>query len=85
MIPLIKTQNNRNTKIRRTNKTSKYKGVRFEKRRKVWTAQIQVNGKQKYLGQYKSEIKAARAYDEAALKYFDEFANLNFKRSNYEW
>jgi hypothetical protein len=59
--------------------TSKYKGVRWQKRSKKWAAQIQYNHKIIHLGYFFDETTAARAYDFAALKYFGGFANLNFK------
>jgi len=31
-----------------------------------------------YLGRYKREVDAARAYDMAALKHFGDFAQTNF-------
>ena len=61
------------------NSFRKFKGVRYRKDRKCFQSYIAPNGKQIYLGSFDSEIDAAKAYDNAALKYFGEFANLNFK------
>jgi hypothetical protein len=58
-------------------KTSNYKGVYFDKERRKWTAQITVNRKGIYLGRYLNEKKAAQRYNEAAIKYFGEFALIN--------
>jgi hypothetical protein len=43
-----------------------------------WVARITVNKKRMSLGSFKSEIDAAKAYDEAALKYYGNYAKLNF-------
>lgn len=42
--------------------TSKYAGVYWHKKSKKWDSRIQINGKIKYLGAYKSEQKASQAY-----------------------
>ncbi len=73
------SQNNRNRRpITRPNKGSKYKGVTFDKKRNYFKALIQHNKKKYFLGSFKSQIKAAKAYDKAAKKFFGEFAYLNF-------
>ena len=57
-----------------------FKGIYCVERttRNPWMAKIAVAKKQIYLGYYATPEDAARAYDEAAKKYFGEFARLNF-------
>lgn len=59
---------------------SKYKGVGKKHRGKTtrWNAQLGIHGYQIHLGYFHKEEDAARAYDEAARKFFGEFACLNF-------
>lgn len=63
---------------KRKNCSSKYKGVSWCKRTQKWLSQIMHNYKNIHLGSFDSEIKAAKAYNKAAIKYFGEFACLNF-------
>lgn len=58
------------------NNTTGYKGVR-KSGLKGFRATIQVNNKKINLGSYKTIKEAAIAYNNGALKYFGEFANLN--------
>jgi hypothetical protein len=58
--------------------SSAYKGVYYSKKRGYFIAQITVDGKPKYLGFFKSEEQAAKAYDIAAKRYYGEFAYQNF-------
>ena len=69
-------QNSRNQKIR-TNGASKFKGVARNKLANKWIAQIKFEYKNIGLGYFKSEIKAARAYNKKAKELFGEFAKLN--------
>lgn len=58
--------------------TSKYKGVYFDKRRKRYIAEAKLNGKRIFQKSFRTEIEAAKAYDEIAKKHFGEFASTNF-------
>lgn len=57
--------------------SSKYKGVTWHKKDKRWIAQIKICGKQKRIGAFKDEAKAARAYNKKAIELFGKFARLN--------
>jgi hypothetical protein len=66
-----------NGKNRQCNHNRKYKGVYIVKDKYV--ARIHVDGKNCLLGYYETEIEALQSYDNAALKYYGEFASLNLK------
>jgi hypothetical protein len=63
----------------KTSGTSKYKGVHLKSRNNRWIAQINKPGTKARteLGAFKTENEAAICYNEAAIKYFGEFACLN--------
>ena len=65
-------------KFMESSTTSFYKGVSWHKLRSKWRAYIRVNGHAIHLGLFINEKEAARAYDQAAMTYFGEFARLNF-------
>ncbi len=68
---------NRRNRIHHRNTKSGFKGVYSQQRR--WRAYIRVNGHRLYLGSFATAKEAACAYDDAARKYFGEFAFLNVK------
>jgi hypothetical protein len=74
------TQRQNQQNRRTTCGASRYKGVSWHNGTARWRAFIQARGRRIYLGQFKSEVAAARAYDAAARRYFGEFAVLNLGR-----
>jgi hypothetical protein len=60
-----------------TNGHSRYKGVSWNCRRKKWIAQIKKQQKLHFIGYFDAENEAARAYNDAAMDLFGEFARLN--------
>lgn len=69
-------QNLRNSRTRHNN-LSGYKGVGWYKNYKKWQVRISVDGKQIHIGYFDDKHEAARAYNEAALLHYGEFAWLN--------
>ena len=70
------SDNNKNRNIAKNN-LSGYKGVSYINQLNKYKAQIGINKKTIYLGLFIDPIDAARAYNEAAIKFHGEFANLN--------
>jgi len=73
---VTRSQNNMNNS-KRNNTSSKFKGVYFDKERNKWSVEIHLNNKKIFLGRFKSEIDAAKVYNEKAKELFKEYANLN--------
>ena len=71
-----------NAKNRKGHGTSKYLGVSWSKKRKKWIAQININGKVKFLGRFDSEVLAAEIYDQYAIKNHKDFARPKKKKKN---
>ena len=67
-------ENHLNSRISITNTTG-FKGV--SKRKNRYVAQITSMGRRVYLGMYKLPEEAAKAYNQAAIRHFGEFARLN--------
>lgn len=70
-----RSQNQRNIALRRDNKSG-VKGVTWHKEAHKWQAQIQVKGRNMYLGRFERLEDAADAYKRAAINLHGDFANL---------
>jgi len=70
-------QNNRN-RVGVAGTSSRFKGVWFESVGGKWVAGIKYAGRSRYLGRFLTEIGAAQAYDDEAVRVFGEFARTNF-------
>jgi hypothetical protein len=70
------TQKVRNQK---TKKSSKFKGVYWNRQARKFQAGVHYKGKAYYCGNYHEEVDAARAYDAKALEVFGDVAMTNEK------
>lgn len=70
------SENNHN-KPKHKNASSKYYGVSLHSGKKHWQVKIKKDGEEFYLGIYKNEIDAAKAYNEKAIELYGDHANLN--------
>lgn len=69
---------NRGNKLRHArSRASQYKGVRMVNHSVKWEARTSSNGKDIRMGIFETEIEAAAAYNDYALKTFGEFSCLN--------
>lgn len=74
---IVTKQQNHMNMYGHKNSVSKYKGVWFCKQTGKWGAELTYYYKKIWLGRYAKEVEAAKAYNEAAKKYFGEYALLN--------
>ena len=58
-------------------KSSKYKGVSYDKRRKCWAVGFEKDNQRYFVGRFQEEDEAAIAYNKAVLKIHGDFALLN--------
>lgn len=70
------TENKRNKGLQKNNRSGA-KGVWYSSKHNKYEAYIGVDGRKIHLGYHPTVIKASQAYDQAALRYFGEFARLN--------
>jgi hypothetical protein len=70
-------ENTRHQQMQLRPKSSRYKGVSWDKGKARWRAQISFEGKIQYLGRFHTEVEAAQAYNDKALELFGEFAHQN--------
>jgi hypothetical protein len=63
---------------RKSSNRSGYKGVCWDKSRRLWKAEIRAVEGRIHIGRFEVPEDAAKAYDAAARKHHGEFATLNF-------
>jgi len=62
---------------KRKGTSSKYKGVYWYKAYKMWSVMLQKHRKRYFVGYFRDEDEAGKAYNEKAKELFGEFARLN--------
>lgn len=71
---LVTSRQNKMNSALRSDNTSGYKGVTWDRQKRRWKAQIMMNGKNHPLGRFKTKEEAAAVYEEAAHRMFGEYA-----------
>jgi hypothetical protein len=72
--PATNAENGQNRRGLDARNTSGYRGVSWDRRAAKWQARIALNGRRSHLGYFTDPVEAARAFDEAAVRLFGEFA-----------
>lgn len=70
-------ENSRGFRQQKIATTSKFRGVCWRKDTRKWSSYIWVSGKRIHLGLFEDEKDAARAYNDAAQKFFGGFTSLS--------
>lgn len=68
-----KRQNMANSRLKKNN-TSGFRGVSWSKGDKKWKAEIRINGKKKFLGNFDKKEDAAKVYQDKYLELYQEYA-----------
>ena len=71
-------ENNRNRQKQAGAWSSGFKGVSWNRNARKWQAYIYADRRRYHLGYFADEVKAALAYDTAAMRLHGAFARLNF-------
>ena len=74
---VVSHSQNMYNKRKKMNTSSKFKGVSFDKKSRMWDCRIHENGKQIFLGRFKFEKDAAIIYNQAAKLIAGEYCNSN--------
>lgn len=77
------SQNSKNRRPNSSVGSSIYKGVDYQPRYGRWRARIRIDYKPIYLGDFDSEIEAAKAYNDAAIRFHGEYASINRIEGNF--
>jgi len=82
---LPESKNGQNLHLKKENKSSKYRGVSYDKKAKKYIAQIRIDNVRHYLGQYNTEIEASEIWDMHVVHNKLDHIELNFpdKRNEY--
>lgn len=74
----VSYRQNCQNQTKQVNNTSGYRGVSWSKCKGKWVVRIRTEGCYKFCGYFSDVVEAAKAYDEASLKYHKGFGGRNF-------